>query len=615
MPTKKGNQISVDATLVSRISRATSHASVAVFVIVAVILTAVADNAYMHKLDELNIFMAGSAYFRECMSLPGGLLNWGGSFLTQFFYYPWVGSLLLISVLVGLWLVVNRCFGMPRRLFCLASVPSVLCLLYVLSPGYVVYTIKGMGFAFLMPLGFMVSVTLYGLYIRLGKAWMRTLLALVAVVVGYPFFGVFALFGVVLCIVGELLRYRSYWPAAVALAAAIGYPYAYFYLAETHLSLERIYVSGLPYYCGYGPHLNRITALIFVYIAVMPFIFRRPAGASSKPRRALIGSGAVFAASMLALVGMRYNDENFRVTLEMDRAIEARRYDEARKYYRELKGEPTRAIVLLNHIALTHQGMAGDSLFAHKTAAADYNVPDKGFQAMRVCAAQAIYYHFGRIYDAYRWAMEEMVEFGPRITYLKLMTKVALLSGETELAKRYIDKISRTTFHKDVAGKYLAYAKNPALMKDDDEFASIAPLRAYASNIGGDSGFIESYLISNIVALDGGSDELVELSLQFNMVQKNIGAFWPRFIRYASTHKHLPKHYQEAAILFSNLENKIDWRQFNIDNDVVQRFQSFMKLAQSNIDKSNEQNREIFSLDFSDTYWFYYFFISGLKTT
>lgn len=616
MPTKKGNSISAnDASSTARLSRVVASSSLAVFIIVTVVLTAIADNAYMRKLDDLNIFMSGSAYFSECMSVPCGLLNWVGSFLTQFFYYPWAGSLLLTAVLVALWFVVVRSFGIPRRLFALGAVPSVLCLLFLLSIGYVVFMVKGMGFPFLMPLGFMVSAAYYGIYVRIGKAWLRAVAVAAGVLAGYPLFGVFALFGAALCVVGELLRFRSYWPAAVALAAIICWPYGYFYLADNHMTMERLYISGLPYYSGYGPHIERLTAVIFVSMAVMPFIFRRRDCGSRKPMAAIIAGGAVFVASILALVLLRYSDENFRVTLAMDKAIEEERYDDARRHYIGLEGEPTRAIVLLNHIALMHQGTAGDSLFAHKTAAAEYNVPDKNFPSMRMAAARPVYYHFGRIYDAYRWGMEDMVEFGPRITYLKYMTKVALLSGETELAKRYLDKISRTLFYKDWAEKYRAYADNPELMDADAEFSRLAPLRAYVSYIGGDSGLIESYLTSNLVSLNGGPDELLELSLQFNMVQKNIDGFWPRLQRYASTHKRLPRHYQEAIILFSNLEHKVDWQQFNLDKDIVRRFQAFMKLAQSNARMTDEQNREAFGPAFGDTYWFYYFFTSDLETT
>lgn len=84
---------------------------------------------------------------------------------------------------------------------------------------------------------------------------------------------------------------------------------------------------------------------------------------------------------------------------------------------------------------------------------------------------------------------------------------------------------------------------------------------------------------------------------------------------YARTHDRLPVHYQEAALLFSALENEVDWHRFAIDPEIAARFERFMTKARQNSNYSEEYNREAFRKDFSDTYWFYYFFINDLKTT
>ena len=40
------------------------------------------------KIQELNLFLDTPLYFRQQMVVPGGLLTYVGSFLTQLFYYP-----------------------------------------------------------------------------------------------------------------------------------------------------------------------------------------------------------------------------------------------------------------------------------------------------------------------------------------------------------------------------------------------------------------------------------------------------------------------------------------------------------------------------------------------
>ena len=45
--------------------------------------------------EENQLFLWSFDYFHERMSLPGGLADWIGECLTQFFYLPWLGALIL----------------------------------------------------------------------------------------------------------------------------------------------------------------------------------------------------------------------------------------------------------------------------------------------------------------------------------------------------------------------------------------------------------------------------------------------------------------------------------------------------------------------------------------
>ena len=175
--------------------------------------------------------------------------------------------------------------------------------------------------------------------------------------------------------------------------------------------------------------------------------------------------------------------------------------------------------------------------------------------------------------------------------------------------------MAQTLFHKDWAEKYQRYIDEPQLMAEDAEFKMIKPLMAYNNALEGDGGLLEAYLISQIAYMEGGPPELVELSLQCNLVQKDIARFWPRFILYARTHDRLPLHYQEAAILYSYLERKVDYRQFKIEDEVVTRFDKFIKLSEQMAGQSDEKSKEVFKPYFSDTFWYYYFFVKGLKTS
>ena len=322
----------------------------------------------------------------------------------------------------------------------------------------------------------------------------------------------------------------------------------------------------------------------------------------------------LFIAALFATYHYQFNDENFRITISMDRAIQENDWQKAIHHAAAQKGEPTRLIVLNTDMALYKSGKAGDCMFKFKINGAPYRII-RTSPVMRSTGAKALYFQYGKINYCYRWCMEDKVEYGMKVEYLKYMVKCALLNGEFALARKYNSTLSQTLFHKDWAAKYQRYIDNPESMAEDTEFKAIRPLMAYNNALEGDGGLLEAYLISQIAYMEGGPPELVELSLQCTLVQKDIRRFWPRFILYAQTHQRLPRHYQEAAILYSFLERKVDYRHFKIEDEVVTRFNKFIKLSEQMAGQSDEKSKETFKPCFSDTFWYYYFFVKGLKTS
>ena len=110
-----------------------------------------------------------------------------------------------------------------------------------------------------------------------------------------------------------------------------------------------------------------------------------------------------------------------------------------------------------------------------------------------------------------------------------------------------------------------------------------------------------------------GNEQLVELSILSNMISKSPERFWPHFVVYAKNNTELPVHFQEAALLFGWLQN-IDVSQFKISDEVRSRFMELVDMAQKGMNDADAANDPIIRGRFGDTYWYYYFFVKGLKT-
>ena len=223
----------------------------------------------------------------------------------------------------------------------------------------------------------------------------------------------------------------------------------------------------------------------------------------------------------------------------------------------------------------------------------------------------AIYYNYGQANYCYRWCLEDGVEYGWRAEYLKHMTRCALVNGETEVAKKYIRLLKHTRFHREWAEAQEQYANHPETMKDDKDYAIVKRLLMPEDHLGSDNGLAEMYLMNTLLDINTHDPLVQELTLLSALWKKDIGMFWPRFFNYAMLHKgeRMPKHYQEAAYLYGNLEHQVDISNMPFDEDVVRNYNEFMEQAQRCAGMSEEQMKPIFYPRFGKTFYYEYFLI------
>ena len=106
---------------------------------------------------------------------------------------------------------------------------------------------------------------------------------------------------------------------------------------------------------------------------------------------------------------------------------------------------------------------------------------------------------------------------------------------------------------------------------------------------------------------------MVELSLMDGLITKNLSGFWPRFMALLPTWQgRIPTHYQEAALMVAQLQGGAPVSDIPFDPAIQQRFQQL--IAASARMGDNAANAVALRPEFGNTYWYYYFFVDGLKT-
>ena len=100
----------------------------AIFVAITWALLNIFEHEYLFRVQELSLWLPTQNYFDERMLVPGGLMSYIACFLTQFFYYPLLGSLLFVGLLFVVQLLTQKVFALPSRWGMLSIIPGALIL-------------------------------------------------------------------------------------------------------------------------------------------------------------------------------------------------------------------------------------------------------------------------------------------------------------------------------------------------------------------------------------------------------------------------------------------------------------------------------------------------------
>lgn len=595
----------------------------------------VSENSDMlFMAQEKSHFYGSQVFFNECMQLPGGLLSYAGSFLTQFFYVPTLGSAMLIALWLILAFVIKFAFRVKATFLPLAFVVPSLLLISVIDLGYWLYYMKHVGYFFAPTLGF-ILVALWA-WVRLKKKGLWTVLLALT----YPLFGFYSLLAMAvtaLCGVKgthgteeKLHTAHGKWyvmNVALPLVLSLATPILW-YRFYSELALERAWTAGLPQFAA-EEAVSWTLELPFIFAVVWLLAMALPVPVKiESPIKRISCFVLVALITVFAIDAANFDNYNYHAEMRMYRAAENFDWDEVLHESAKLPGDATREMVILKNIALFNKGTAGTQFFHYNNMGEKPYVRDSLKVHMVQTAAPLLYLHHGKTNFSTRWCIENSVEFGYNYDNLKVLALCALVNGEYKLARKYIDILSNTIYQNKWAERYLPATSRPSMLSEKNvdkyypELANIVELQGHMGSVlDGDNGIPEMYLINYFShSMNKDSKYFQEMTLDYALVQKDIQLFWPRFMQYAvlNADKDMPMHYQEAAFLYGKLEpQSMDISRMPFDkHQIVERYDRFNQTAQSllNSGMTSPQVGETMKPTFGDTFWWFYFFCRDITS-
>ena len=582
------------------------------------------ESDLLWKVQELNLFMNTSLFFRQQMVVPAGILTYAGTWLTQLFYNPWLG----VTVLSGWWLLLlwllKRTFAVPARWTALLLIPVALLLLTNVDLGYWIYMLKLRGQFFLTTLATVsVVALLWGFRSMPDKYWLRTIWLVLTGLVGYPLLGIYGLAATLLMGIWSwrlMARGRAAIHTVIAVLLAIAVPLFCYRYVYHETNLANIYYAGLPvffiteeypwYYTPY--YLLALFMLIMVGLPTNP----KPATGNLKPTHKWLPwavQAVALGAVAWGVVHFWYKDENFHHEVKMMHLIDQTDWEGVLQEAARQDDEPTRAIVMMRNLALSRLGRQGELMYEYRNGSKEYDSPF-GMRQMLV-NGPLVYYQYGLLNSCGRLCTEMGVEFGWRVEYIKLLARCAVLNNEQAVARKYINILKKTMYHKDWAVKTEAMLNNPKLIAQDKEMEPITHMLHFTDELDSDNGYVERYLMRQLANHSYSKDPIFqEQSLLASLWFRDSKTFWYHFNVYIHLHPNgpIPVAYQEAAYLYGKLEERPDLDKMPFSPGVKDSFEKFFQVFGQYEGMNAEDIRQQTGLPYSNTFYYNYYIMANL---
>jgi hypothetical protein len=418
------------------------------------------NGLFFHQETNM-LFIFSGDYFQRFTLQPGGLLVYASNFLTQFYFNPLFGSLLISSLLILLCIVFIKIY---HRL----SAHNSYTLFFILLPSCGLFILQTR-FDLLLQysLGYLLTVFWFLLSIFPAKKFLNVV-TLVLFPVFYYLVGSFALIYLGMYLIFNLLYEKGMM--RVLLAFLIGFAFFTFIIFKEVLFLQPVdLLLGYPLSYFDSSRLTSFLDLLSGFIVLFPvFIITSGQFNVNKKFEGFIPFVTILVVFPVVIFLLsKFYDPALENLTKLEKSAYRQDWDAVIKQHERHPSSNVFGQYFYN-LALSEKGQLCNRLFfGHQnygplslTLPTDIEQADKSVY---------FYYAIGLVSQAHHLAYELMVVHGYRPENIKMLIKTELINGNYKIARRYIDVLKKTLYYRKWAKKYETMNFNPALINADPE--------------------------------------------------------------------------------------------------------------------------------------------------
>ncbi|MBN2714837.1 MAG: hypothetical protein JXX14_03215 [Deltaproteobacteria bacterium] len=549
-------------------------------------------------------FLFDGDFIAPFLRYVAGPIDCLASLVTQLYFYPWLGALIIFAVLVTIFIsttVVLLSFrqmsekSVERPFFQVAVLPAAMGL-FLLAQHISVFPLLSFAFSLGMAA---VYVGCSFLSVKMRPA----LFAGMAIIVSYVSGGTVLLLTLI-CALYEFFRQRQRLPALgyLVFGASIHFVICTV-LFEPNRMLQ--FFIGAPLEAS-SPDFHPLET---IWYAIVPVVIVGTVYAKHLQRviRVLRVSGIVAVCLMGAVMAdYRFNRYDPMV---LDYYAEKGDWDNALDYAQRYS---SKASIMTAHIvnhALYHTGRLPDDMFDFpqfrdgRVLFLGVGDKEQDISSRAANRRSDVYYHLGRIDQAERWANEVLSSQGFHGFVLRRLVSINVLKNRPRAARVYAGVMQKTITHRSQANELIAQFNNGELLKTDDEISDIRRLLPKVDYVGE---WTARDLLTQQLREAPDNQMAFEYLMAHFLITGNINEFGRNVHRVESFgYQALPRAYEEACVVYMLATGKRPPDLgLNVQEDTLERFRRFMAVIEK-YDRDQRQAWDILQPDFGNTYWFF----------
>lgn len=560
---------------------------------------------HLHYQEQLQLFLFTSYYWADLMSRPGGLSDYLGTFLTQFYYYSWLGAFVIAVLLVLLQAGVKKlCYTWTDYSFVtlpLTFIPSIILWGLLCDENYLL--------AVLIAVLLLMATIL--LYLKIKNPAFRILyISLLLPLLYWLSGGVFCIFGL-LCILSEWLYFKQLtklqWRIMLVIVAGVTVfsPFAVSLFVQYPLS--RLW-WGISYnrYPVVSPYPLLTLWLSILFIPLLSSLIGKRVTKISNP--SVIFFTEIIVIIILAILVVRSAaDWRKEEIMAYDYSVRNKDWHEIIHMANKKDPDTPLSVTCLN-LALYKDGSMGNSMFRYFQNGPEGLLPAFQRDFTSPLIAGEVYYHLGFLNTSMRYsfeAMEALPDYKKSSRAMLRIAEINLLNGEYKVAEKYLHILKHTLFYRERAEEMLKCLGNEQEINRNIEWALLKKYRMR------DDFLFSENEKDQMLGLLFVNDQTNKMAFEYLMAYTLLIKDLDHFVQYYPLgkklgYKEIPAHYQEALLYYwVNTGHDLASLPWNIDKAVVQNYISFSKALSVGGDGHSMKG------NFSQTYWYYLQFAGG----